>query len=148
MKTRLHLAAVVIVSLLAQPAAALARGQAPNATENWAAVKSVPVAAELEVKLTDGKSVKGRHVSSGDSEMVLSSGKAFKQIGRDKVRQVYVVLPNPRGNSAAKGAAFGSLLAFAGVNGFCDSSECIPPGRPCLASDCWAQGLAPLLGSS
>ena len=146
MKTQLYLAAAVIVSLLAQSAVASTGGQTPNATDNWDAVKSVSVAAELEIKLADGKSVKGRHISANDSEMVLSAGKVFKQIGRDQVKRVYVVVPNSRGNVAAKGAAFGSLLALGGVAGVCDSSECIPPAAAMFSLGILGAGIGAAIG--
>ena len=107
---------VLIVLLLIHPTL-LAQTRSSQTASDWSAVKSVPVAAELDVKLKRGKSVKGSYVSSSDAEITLSVRKNFTRVGRDEVRRVSIVVPNSRGDSAAVGAAIGSLLAFAGING-------------------------------
>jgi len=97
------MSALLIVCLLAQ-LFALAGQQTQNSTAAWDAVRSIPVASELEINLADGKSVKGRQVSADDSEIVLSLGKAFKHLPRHNVKRVYVIASNPRGSAAAKEA--------------------------------------------
>jgi hypothetical protein len=119
---RLQLITAVAVVLSTVGNQALAFGQSQPRKGSWDAVRAVALGSELLIRLKDGGSVKGRHVSSTDSELVVSNTKGSSQVQRDRVRKIYVVLPHDREDTAVKGAAFGSLFFLAGVGGVRDES--------------------------
>jgi hypothetical protein len=146
MKLQLITAVAVMLSTLGNHA--LAGVQSRPRKEYWDAVRSVPVGSEMQIVLKDGKSAKGRHVSSTDSELVVSDKGGFRQIQRDTVRRVYVLIPNSRSDAAAKGAAFGSLLGLAGVGGLTDENtgEHLPPYAAMIGFALIGVGIGALIG--
>ena len=145
MRTRLPAVVVLLVVMLFEPM--LVCAQSSNAGKDWSAVKSLAVAAELQVRRKDGGTKKGRFVSANDSELVLSNKNIFSTIAQNEIRRVYVVVSNRRGDLAKKGAAIGSLLAFAGVNGIEDSSgDGLPPVQTMIALGIIGAGMGWLMG--
>lgn len=144
---RLQLITAVALMLSTVGNQALAGVQSQARKDNWNAVSSVMAGSELQIRLKDGKSIRGRYISSTDSELVLSYKNTFMQIQSDKVRRVYVLTPNSRSNVAAKGAAYGSLLGLAGVKGVSDESgDSLPPWAAMISLALFGVGIGAFIG--
>jgi hypothetical protein len=89
MKTKL--AAICLCMLMsAQAPLALAQTAQLSSNEAWALVKETSLGEKLEVKLKDGRKVKGEKVLVSDSELSLSiKNQQGAQIKRDEIKQVW-----------------------------------------------------------
>jgi hypothetical protein len=89
MKTKL--AAICLCMLMsAQAPLALAQTVQLSSDEAWALVKETTLGERLEVKLKDGRNVKGEKVLVSDSELSLSiKNQQAAQFKRDEIRQVW-----------------------------------------------------------
>jgi hypothetical protein len=89
MKTKL--AAICLCMLMsAQAPLALAQTAQLSSDEAWALVKETSLGEKLEVKLKDGRKVKGEKVLVSDSELSLSiKDQQAAQFKRDEIRQVW-----------------------------------------------------------
>ena len=103
---RSTLSLVLAVSLLLSPVVS-----AQTATNEWSALKSVAAGSKLEVKLKDGKTVKGRLTGVTDDALSLTVGGKPTELKSGEVLRVYRV----GGSSAKKGALIG--LAVGGGAG-------------------------------
>ncbi|MGH9766332.1 MAG: hypothetical protein ACREAB_02760 [Blastocatellia bacterium] len=94
MKTKL---AAICLSLIvsAQAPLALAQSAQLSSDQAWDLVKQTMLGEKLEVKLKDGRKVKGEMVLASDSELSLSlKNQQAAQFKRDEVREVRRVLPS------------------------------------------------------
>jgi len=96
MKTKL---AAVCLSLIlpAQAQLALAQSSQLSSNQAWDLVKETTLGEKLEVKLKDGRKVKGDKVLVSDSELSLTiKNQQVAQFKRDEIRQVWRSLsPDP-----------------------------------------------------
>jgi len=96
MKTKL---AAVCLSLIlpAQAQLALAQSSQLSSNQAWDLVKETMLGEKLEVKLKDGRKVKGDKVLVSDSELSLTiKNQQVAQFKRDEIRQVWRSLsPDP-----------------------------------------------------
>jgi hypothetical protein len=93
MKTKL---AAVCLSLILPAQAQLALAQSAQLSSNqaWDLVKETMLGEKLEVKLKDGRKVKGNKVLVSDSELTLTiKNQQAAQFKRDEIRQVWRSLP-------------------------------------------------------
>jgi hypothetical protein len=93
MKTKL---AAVCLSLIlpAQAQLALAQSSQLSSNQAWDLVKETTLGEKLEVKLKDGRKVKGDKVLVSDSELTLTlKNQQAAQFKRDEIRQVWRSLP-------------------------------------------------------
>ena len=87
------LLSLALALLLILPHASFARQATdPDATP-WAGVRLVPPGDELVVGLKDGRTVKGRLVSSSDSALVISRKDKTATLDRATVKKVYRKVP-------------------------------------------------------
>ena len=90
------------------PPPALSQTPAPgSAPDPWATVKAVPTGTELEVKLVDGKKLKGRLLDVSDAGLRLTRKDRLADVSRADVLKVYQVSPVP--------GTFGRVVAGAGA---------------------------------
>ncbi len=84
--------AVICISLvmMAQTPLALAQSDQLSSDQAWELVKQTTLGEKLEVKLKDGKKVKGEKVLVSDSELSLAlKNQQAAQFKRDEIRQVW-----------------------------------------------------------
>ena len=91
--------AVFCISLvmMAQTPLALAQGDQLSSDQAWELVKQTTLGEKLELKLKDGRKVKGEKVLVSDSELSLTlKNQQAAQFKRDEIRQVWRSLsPDP-----------------------------------------------------
>lgn len=117
MKTKL---AAICLSLivLAQTPLALAQSTQLSSDQAWDMVKQTLLGEKLEVKLKDGRKVKGEMILASDSELSLSlKDQQAAQFKRDEVREVRRTLPpDPDKQRFYSGIGVGvGLIAGVGV---------------------------------
>ena len=113
MKTKL---AVVCLSLILSAQAQLVLAQSTQLSSNqaWDLVKETALGEKLEVKLKDGRKVKGEKVLISDSELTLTLKKQQAvQIKRDDIRQVWRSMPP----DPEKRSLYGAIGLGAGIVG-------------------------------
>ncbi len=99
------------------PAAAIAQAAAPNSvTDPWETVKATPPGTELEVRLDDGKKLKGKLLEASDTALRLSRKDEITELDRATVLKVYRLFPRS-GNftrfATSTGAALGAGVGVA-----------------------------------
>lgn len=93
MKTKLTAISLSLI-ILAQTPLALAQGTQLSSDQAWDLVKQTPLGEKLEVKLKEGRSVKGEMILASDSELSLSlKNQQAAEFKRDEIREVRRVLP-------------------------------------------------------
>jgi hypothetical protein len=107
----------LLFGLLCHTPAALAQAAAPNSvTDPWETVKAVPPGTELEVKLDNGKKLKGKLLEASDTTLRLSRKDEIAELDRANVLKVYQLLPRS-GNftrlATSTGAALGAGVGLA-----------------------------------
>jgi len=113
MKTKL---AAVCLSLILPAQAQLALAQSPQLSSNqaWDLVKETTLGEKLEVKLKDGRKVKGDKVLVSDSELSLTiKNQQVAQFKRDEIRQVWRSMPP----DPEKRSLYGAIGMGAGIVG-------------------------------
>jgi len=111
MKTKL---AAICLSLIvsAQAPLALAQSAQLSSDQAWDLVKQTLLGEKLEVKLKDGRKVKGEMILASDSELSLSlKNQQAAQFKRDEVREVRRVMPPDR----EKQRVYGSIGVGVGL---------------------------------
>lgn len=98
---------LVLAVLLATPPGALAQ-ETTAAVNDWASLKNVTAGSKLDVKLKNGKRVKGNLISASDTALSLSDRNKPAEINREEVLSIHEM----RGMTAKKAALIG-----AGVGG-------------------------------
>ena len=124
---------LIILGLLGTPTESLAQATAPVATGMWAGVERVPPGEKLLVKLKDGKKLKGRLASVSDTGLTLSRKNKTMDVDREKVQQIFRLMPKSATKSAligaGAGAAGGSAIgAVAGRDAFIKTAASVPIG--------------------
>jgi hypothetical protein len=136
MKTKL---AAVCLSLIFSAQAQLALAQSAQISSNqaWDLVKETMLGEKLEVKLKDGRKVKGEKVLVSDSELTLTlKNQQAAQFKRDEIRQVWRSLrPDPDKQKLYEAAGFGVGL----VGGIAIAAAASRPNEPCY--DCRGRGV-------
>jgi hypothetical protein len=136
MKTKL---AAVCLSLILSAQAQLALAQSAQLSSNqaWDLVKETMLGEELEVKLKDGRKVKGEKVLVSDSELTLAlKNQPAAQFKRDEIRQVWRSLrPDPDKQKLYEAVGFGVGL----VGGIAIAAAASRPNEPCY--DCRGRGV-------
>jgi hypothetical protein len=112
-------AIVMLVVLLLDPV--VARQQTAT-DEAWNAVKTVPIAKQVEVRLKSGKRLKGELAGVTESAVLLSRKNQITELHRSDISQILLaVSERSRKKSAAAGAGAGAgvaaLLFAAGSEG-------------------------------
>jgi hypothetical protein len=113
MKTKL---AAVCLSLILSAQAHLVLAQSTQLSSNqaWDLVKETALGEKLEVKLKDGRKVKGEKVLISDSELTLTLKKQQAvQFKRDDIRQVWRSMPP----DPEKQSLYGAIGLGAGIVG-------------------------------
>ncbi|MDT5059695.1 MAG: hypothetical protein QOH63_154 [Acidobacteriota bacterium] len=115
-RRRFTISLVLVASLLLSPVASAQNAAAP--THDWSALSAVTRGSKLEVKLKDGKTVKGKLSGVSDTALSLSVKNKPVDLKREDVASVYEV----SAKSATKatligmgvGAAAGAVIGTAG----------------------------------
>src|SRR5262245_15115269 len=96
MKTKLAAISLSLI-LSAQAQLALAQSSQLSSDQAWELIKQTTLGEKLEVKLKDGRKVKGEKILASDSELSLSiKNQQAAQFKRDEIRQVWQSLdPDP-----------------------------------------------------
>jgi small nuclear ribonucleoprotein (snRNP)-like protein len=110
---------LVLAVLLALPPAALAQ-EATAASNDWAGLKAITAGSKLDVKLKNGKRVKGNLISFSDTALSLSDRNKTAEINREDVLSIHEM----RGMTAKKATLIG-----AGVGGAIGASIGIAAGE-------------------
>lgn len=126
---------LIILGLLGTPADSLAQATDPVATGMWAGVEKVPPGEKLIVKLKDGKQLKGRLVSVSDTGLTLSRKNKTMDLHREKVQQIFRLMPKSAGKAILIGVGVGLAAAAAITGGVCEGN-----------GDCWALGMGLYFG--
>ena len=108
---------LVLVTALLLPSVTLAQGTSVS-TNDWSSLRTVASGSKLEIKLKNGKSVKGKLSSVSDNALSLSVSNKPVDLNRQDVLSVYQV----SGKSARKptliglgvGAGAGAVIGAAG----------------------------------
>ena len=136
MKTKL---AVVCLSLILSAQAQLVLAQSTQLSSNqaWDLVKETALGEKLEVKLKDGRKVKGEKVLISDSELTLTLKKQQAvQFKRDDIRQVWRSMPP----DTEKRSLYGSVGFGVGlVGGIALAAAVSRQNDPCY--DCRGRGI-------
>lgn len=113
---------------------------AQTATSGWSALKAVAAGSKLEVKLKDGKTVKGRLTGVSDAALSLNVNGKPTDIRPEEVQRVYRVGGTSAKTTALVGAGVGPVAGAAvGASG----DEGFGPSRGQMAA-----GLAVLGGGA
>ena len=80
---------------------------AQSARGSWDSVKAVYTDTKLEVKLTDGETLKGKMLDATDAALALSADGRRVEVPRDRVLRVYVEGKRSVKRAALLGAAIG-----------------------------------------
>jgi len=136
MKTKL---AAICLSLIlsAQSQLALAQSSQLSSNKAWDLVKETMLGEKLEVKLKDGRKVKGEKVLVSDSELSLSiKNQQAAQFKRDEILQVWRSLhPDPEKQRLYQGIGVGVGL----LGGLAIAVAASRQGEPCY--DCRGRGI-------
>jgi len=117
MKTKLTAICLSLI-VLAQTPLVLAQSTQLSSDQAWEMVKQTFLGEKLEVKLKDGRKVKGEKILASDSELSLSlKDQQPTQFKRDEVREVRRTLPpDPDKQRFYSGVGVGAgLIAGVGV---------------------------------
>ncbi len=104
---------IVILSMVAfgQPIV-LAQEASPPWFGTWEAVKAIPPGDKVEIKLKNGRTVKGEVASVSDTAIIVGSGSKSVTTARDDVQQLFRIIKT----SSRKPVLVGALVgAGAGV---------------------------------
>jgi hypothetical protein len=123
LRKRYTISLVLVASLLLSPVALAQNAAAP--TRDWSALSAVTRGSKLEVKLKDGKTVKGKLSGVSDTALSLSVKDKPVELKQEDVASVYKVGAKSAtkatliglGVGAGAGAAIGTA-ADAGSSGF------------------------------
>jgi hypothetical protein len=136
MKTKL---AAICLSLILQAQAQLALAQSSQLSSDqaWELIKQTTLGEKLEVKLKDGRKVKGEKILASDSELSLSiKNQQAAQFKRDEIRQVWQSLdPDPEKQRLYQGIGVGVGL----IGGIAIAIAASRPGESCY--DCRGKGI-------
>jgi hypothetical protein len=114
MSTKALALSLLLIASLVKPS--LLPAQVPESTVGtWAGVKTVPVGDELEVKLKEGRTVKGRLTSSSDTTLTVTRKGKSVQIDRADVFRVYRVIPKSSAKATLIGAGVGAAVGLAAI---------------------------------
>ena len=131
--------AVFCISLvmMAQTPLALAQSNQLSSDQAWELVKQTALGEKLELKLKDGRKVKGEKVLVSDSELSLTlKNQQAAQFKRDEIRQVWRTLsPDPDKQRFYQGIGTGAGV-IAGVSIAVAASS----NSPCY-DDCGGRGV-------
>jgi small nuclear ribonucleoprotein (snRNP)-like protein len=109
-RKRLEISLALAV-LLALPPVTLAQ-KAPAAINDWAGLKTVTAGSKLDVKLKNGKTVKGNLISVSDTALSLSDDNKPTDLNQADIQSVYLI----RGQSVMKSTLIGAaIVGGAGV---------------------------------
>src|SRR5262249_39842611 len=93
MKTKLAAVCLALI-VSAQAPLALAQSAQLSSDQAWDLVKQTSLGEMLEVKLKDGRKLKGEKILASDSELSISlKNQQAAQFGRDEIREVRRVMP-------------------------------------------------------
>lgn len=107
MKLKVQVVSLIVALLYAYSSPVLA-GQTTLPPVGWDAIKSIPPSEKIEVKLKDGKTIKGRVLAASDSALTLSQKGVSIDVAKDSVKRVYRVMPRRAARSLAIGAGAGA----------------------------------------
>ena len=124
---------LIILGLLGIPTDSLSQATDPVATGMWAGVEKVPPGDKLLVKLKDGKKVKGRLVSVSDTGLSLSRRNKTMDVDRERVQQIFRLMPKSAEKATLIGAGVGLAIATGLIANECNST--FNKGR------CWGLGM-------
>jgi hypothetical protein len=100
-----------LILCLGLPMAAVA-GQSGAVSNDWAAVRSLPIGDRLSVKLKDGKKMEGRLVAASDTSITLDRGSKTSDVDRNSVAKLQRFVSNSVGKSIGKSTAIGAGIGF------------------------------------
>ena len=100
-----------LILCLALPMVAVA-GQSSAVSNDWAAVRSVPLGDRLSVKLKDGKKMEGKLVAVSDTSITIDRGKRTSDLDRNSIAKVQRYVSNSVGKSIGKSTAIGAGIGF------------------------------------
>lgn len=118
---------LILVSVLASPAAVWAQQAREVKAEAWDSVMSVEQGDELAVKLRSGKNIKGKQSAVTANTLTLAKGQQPVVINREDVYQVYRIVGKSHGKGALTGAAIGGTIGAVGGFGCSDETACFSP---------------------
>ena len=105
---------------------------AQTAANDWSALKAVAAGSKLEVKLKDGKTVKGKLTGVSDEALSLTVGGKPTDLKAGDVLRVYRVGGSSAGKAAligaAAGAGTGAAVGASGDEGFGPSNGVFAAG--------------------
>jgi hypothetical protein len=104
---------LVFLILLTHPTVSFA--QTAPAPYEWTAVTRVPPGDELVVRLTNGRTVKGRLKSISDTELTLTRSKRDVNVARQDVRRIHRVVPKSAAKPTLIGAGTGAAIGAGGI---------------------------------
>lgn len=116
---RLFVVIGLVASLLLSTVTVAAQGQ----TNDWSKVTALAAGSNLQVKLKNGKTIKGTLSSVTDSALSLTVKNAPVEVKREEVQTVHEVVNKSNGG---KGALIGSAVgagAGAGLGAVADASD-------------------------
>ena len=124
---------LIVLGLLGTPTTSLAQATDPIATGMWAGVERVPPGEKLLVKLKDGTKLKGRLRSVSDTGLSLSRRNKTMDVDRERVQQIFRLMPKSATKSALIGAGAGAaggaaIGAVAGRDWVIKTAASVPIG--------------------
>jgi|SRR5262249_35987273 len=136
MKTRLAAICLSMI-VLAQAPLALAQNAQLSSDQAWDLVKQTTLGEKLELKLKDGRKVKGEMIIASDTGLSLSAKKQQAvNFNRDEVRQVWRALRPDSDKQKLYQGVGGGVGALAGIAIAIAATQ---PGEPC--GDCRGRGI-------
>lgn len=96
---------LVLAVLLALPPVASAQ-EATAVINDWASLKTVAAATKLDVRLKNGKKVKGKLISVSDTALTLSDDNTPTDLNQADIQSVYLI----RGQSVMKSTLIGAAI--------------------------------------
>jgi len=135
---KLKLAAICLSLIVsAQAPLALAQTSQLSSDQAWNLVKQTLLGEKLEVKLKDGRKVKGEMILASDSELSLSvKNQQAANFKRDEIQQVWrALLPDSDKQKLYQGVGVGVGL----LGGIAIAVAASRPGEPCR--DCRGRGI-------
>ena len=120
---------LMVLGLLGTATDSLAQAPDEVTTGMWAGVEKVPPGEKLLVKLKDGKKLKGRLVSTSDTGLTLSRKNKTMDLDRERVQQIFRLMPKSARKATLIGVGVGLAIAAAATAGVCEGES----GTGCAA---------------
>jgi uncharacterized membrane protein len=135
----------LVIILLAQQSTIFAQKTSDSSIGTWSAIQALNVGNELNIKLKDGRSLKGILSGVSDSGVTVSGEKGDTVLERETIFRIYRQVSKSHDRAIAIGAAIGGGLGVAGGASSGGAGDLSQPASIVLAAAVYG-GIGALIG--